>query len=174
MSTTTLTKKKHWSPGARPAASRPAAPRPAGRPASERVAVLALPAEIPWVPEARHCVTAVLARWRLSSSDRESAELIVAELAANAAQHGGEDMTLQLSLHAGALRISVTDSGTRARPLPARHTDPDEHGRGLSILELLAHEVRVHQSPRGRHVNVVLHAASEEPEPVETPGPRCG
>ncbi|MFF8846449.1 ATP-binding protein [Streptomyces sp. NPDC015127] len=127
-----------------------------------RQAILALPAEISWVPVARHCAAAVLAQWRLPSAARQSAELVVGELAANAAQHGRHDMTAHLSLHAGVLRISVTDSGDPDRPRPPEPTDADadEHGRGLAIVELLSDEVRVRQSSLGRSVSVVLRAAT--------------
>lgn len=125
-------------------------------------ALLALPAEARWVPVARRCVVAVLTQWRFPSADRESAELIVGELAANAAEHGRHDMTIHLSLHTGVLRISVTDSGVPARPRRPRDADPDEHGRGLSIVELLALEVRVRQGPLGRRVDVALTATVTE------------
>ncbi|MGP4084456.1 ATP-binding protein [Streptomyces sp. KR55] len=133
------------------------------RPTAGHEAVLALPAEVRWVPVARRCVAAVLAQWRFPSADRESAELVVSELAANAAEHGRHDMTVRLSLYAGVLRISVTDSGAPARPRPAQDADPDEHGRGLAIVGLLAVKVRVHQGPLGRRVDVDLHATATEP-----------
>jgi anti-sigma regulatory factor (Ser/Thr protein kinase) len=170
MSTTILLEKKQPPTGPRTAQrplppSQPIAahhrtpapsPHPGSRPSHERQAVLALPAEIRWVPAARHCVAGVLAHWGFWATDRESAELVVGELAANAAKHGHRDMTVRLSLHTGLLRISVTDSGARARRRPPRDTDPDEHGRGLAIVEVLAQEVRVSQGSRGRRVDVVL------------------
>ncbi|GAA1004717.1 transporter [Streptomyces sp. F-3] len=130
--------------------------RPAARPAPGRHAVLALPAEVRWVPVARRSATAILAHWRLHPADLASAELVIGELAANAAVHGRRDMTLRLSLDAKVLRISVTDSGGPARSRRPYDDDPDEHGRGLAIVGLLAGEVRVHPSPLGRRVSVVL------------------
>ncbi|CAL9655533.1 hypothetical protein SUDANB105_06785 [Streptomyces sp. enrichment culture] len=94
----------------------PPAAHPEARTALAHEAVLALPAEARWVPVARRCVVAVLTQWRFPSADRESAELIVGELAANAAEHGRHDMTVHLSLHKGVLWISVTDSGVPGRP----------------------------------------------------------
>lgn len=147
-------------PVATHAGTMPTLPQPGSRPSPGRQAVLALPAEVRWVPAARRSVAAVLTQWRFPSTDRESAELVVGELAANAAQHGHHDMTVHLSLHTGVLRISVTDSGAPARPRPPRDSGPEEHGRGLSIVELLSHEVRVSQSPLGRRVEVVLGAST--------------
>lgn len=132
---------------------------PGPEPAPARHAVLALPAEVRWVPVARRSATAVLTHWHLPSADLDSAELVIDELAANAAEHGHGDMTIGLSLGAaGVLRISVTDSGSPPRSRHLNDDDPDEHGRGLAIVELLASEVRVHQGSFGRRVTVALRA----------------
>lgn len=71
----------------------------------------------------------------------ESAEQIVAELAANAATYGrvsGRDFCLALLADADALRIEVTD--TRRDGLPRlRPPTPDANsGRGLLLVEALA------------------------------------
>ncbi|MDQ1006224.1 anti-sigma regulatory factor (Ser/Thr protein kinase) [Streptomyces sp. V4I23] len=92
--------------------------------------------------------------------DLESAVLVVDELAANAAQHGRRDMIIRLSLDAGALRISVTDSGGPARSRRPHAGDPDEHGRGLAIVELLTSQIRVHQRAFGRRVSVLLRSGA--------------
>ncbi|MFP1628514.1 ATP-binding protein [Streptomyces sp. 5K101] len=139
------------------------APQPGTTPSSSELvdthdAILALPAEVPWVPIARRSAAAVLAHWGIPDTESDVVELIIGELAANAAQHGRSDMTLRLSLTAGALRISVTDSGDDTEPRPPRSQDPDEHGRGLDLVALLAHETHVHQDTRGRRVNVVLRS----------------
>ena len=105
---------------------------------------------------ARRSATAALAHWQLPPRDLAAAELVVGELAANAAEHGQRDMTIHLSLGAGALRISVTDSGSPAGARRPHDDDPDEHGRGLTIVELLTSEVRIRQSPVGRRVSVLI------------------
>ncbi|MEU5025526.1 ATP-binding protein [Streptomyces milbemycinicus] len=74
----------------------------------------------------------------------ERAELIVAELASNAALHGrvpGRDFRLTLTLDeaAGILRIEVTD--TRGEKLPVLQPTPPpdrESGRGLLLVVALA------------------------------------
>lgn len=151
-------------PAAHPVLSRaprmPRAAHPDARTAPAHEAVLSLPAEARWVPVARRCVGAVLTQWRFPSADRESAELIVGELAANAAEHGRHDMTVRLSLHKGVLWISVTDSGLPGRTRRPRNADSDEHGRGMAIVELLALEVRVRQGPLGRRVDAALTATT--------------
>jgi anti-sigma regulatory factor (Ser/Thr protein kinase) len=98
---------------------------------------------------ARRLTERQLADWQLPS---EAAEHIVAELAANAVQHGrvpGRDFRLCLALDgAGVLRIEVTD--VRAERIPDTATAPDaeqESGRGLLIVEALADDWGVDISP---------------------------
>ncbi|MFE6161417.1 ATP-binding protein [Streptomyces sp. NPDC056486] len=73
----------------------------------------------------------------------DTAEAIIAELAANAVTHGrvpGRDFELCLTLVAGTLRIEVTDTLTEHRP-PEKVEPPapdGESGRGLVIVAALA------------------------------------
>ncbi|MGQ4516680.1 ATP-binding protein [Streptomyces sp. DW26H14] len=80
-----------------------------------------------------------LTSWGLPS---DPARHLVAELAANAASHGrvpGRDFRLTLRLAGDILRIEVTD--TRGERLPElRRPDPEaESGRGLLLVDALAH-----------------------------------
>ncbi|KAK1183194.1 ATP-binding protein [Streptomyces sp. NBS 14/10] len=85
-----------------------------------------------------------LRTWPVSPDIAERAELIVGELAANAALHGrvqGRDFRLTLTLDeaAGPLRIEVTD--TRGEKLPVLQPPPPpdhESGRGLLLVAALA------------------------------------
>ncbi|AVZ77785.1 hypothetical protein SLUN_33240 [Streptomyces lunaelactis] len=100
---------------------------------------------------ARRLTERQLADWQMPS---EAAEHIVAELAANAIQHGrvtGRDfrLTLVLDTH-GVLRIEVTDVRAERMPSPAPTTAPDaecESGRGLLIVQALADRWGVDLSP---------------------------
>ncbi|WP_328223126.1 ATP-binding protein [Streptomyces sp. NBC_00104] len=111
---------------------------------------------------ARHLALNQLHTWgiRYGSEASERAEVVVAELVANAVTHGrvpGRDFELRLSLPTGSLRIEVTD--TRAERLlpgpgevgPARPLD--EYGRGLTLVEAMVDrwEVR-HRNPPGKTV----------------------
>ncbi|WP_234425530.1 ATP-binding protein [Streptomyces kebangsaanensis] len=118
-------------------------------------ALLTLPAQEAHVSAARHFAADLLETWSVPESERDSAVLIVDELAANAARYGRERMTLLLVLDNGTLYIVVSDSGTaveRSRPDIA----PDEHGRGAGIVQHLAQSIEVHQTRRGREVRACL------------------
>ncbi|WP_128984949.1 ATP-binding protein [Streptomyces roseicoloratus] len=81
--------------------------------------------------------------WGLA--DTAAAELVVAELAANAVTHGrvpGRDFEVRLVLGAPGdhLRIEVSDTRAERLPEPAsRHLERlHEHGYGLPLVEALA------------------------------------
>ncbi|GCD41776.1 ATPase [Streptomyces paromomycinus] len=71
----------------------------------------------------------------------DAAELVVSELVSNAIQHsGGCEITVVLALRDGFLRIVVRDGITGYQPVPASSGDADEHGRGLFLVQSIAHE----------------------------------
>ncbi|MFF5859995.1 ATP-binding protein [Streptomyces sp. NPDC012751] len=136
-------------------------PRPSsllGQPC-HREALLTLPAQEAHVSAVRHFTADLLEAWHVPASERDSAVLIVDELAANAARYGRERMTLRLVLDDGTLHIVVTDSGMaveRHRPDLAS----DEHGRGTGIVQYLAQSTEAHQTRGGREVRACLRCAS--------------
>ncbi|MGW1006954.1 ATP-binding protein [Streptomyces sp. NPDC002520] len=100
----------------------------------------------------------MLETWGVPASERDSAVLIVDELAANAVQYGHERMALLLALDHDALHIVVTDSGAAAE----RHrseVDPDEHGRGTGIVQYLAQSTEIQQTRSGREVRACLRCS---------------
>lgn len=104
---------------------------------------------------ARRCAASVLVSWGLPVEARETAELIIAELTANAALHGGCEMTMRLTLIEVELEIDVSDRGVSdAEAIP--ESCGDEHGRGLTIVSALADWVHTECSPEGRRVLVGL------------------
>ncbi|MEU5520892.1 ATP-binding protein [Streptomyces sp. NPDC047860] len=100
----------------------------------------------------------------------ERAELVVAELAANAVLHGRVPgrcfpLTLALNPAAGRLRIEVSDARGDLRPLPlpaATEVDPlSTTGRGLTLVTALAnHWDCVPYPPSGKTVRAELSDAT--------------
>ncbi|WP_405883545.1 ATP-binding protein [Streptomyces sp. NBC_01136] len=136
----------------------PRASSPLSQPLSHQ-ALLTLPAQEAHVSTARHFAADLLENWGVPASERDSAALIVDELAANAAQYGRERMTLLLVLDHGTLHIVVSDSGIaveRRRPDIA----PDEHGRGTGIVQYLAQSTEVRQTRSGRKVHACLRCSA--------------
>ncbi|ATL31591.1 ATP-binding protein [Streptomyces formicae] len=91
------------------------------------------------------------------SEPSNAAEVIVAELAANAVTHGrvpGRDFELRLTLHADTLRVEVSDTRAESRPPrePERPAPDGESGRGLVIVAALAAEWGVTERPVGKTV----------------------
>ncbi|GAA3801576.1 ATP-binding protein [Streptomyces phyllanthi] len=99
------------------------------------------------IPEAvrtlRHRAHALLTRWGLSHDAVDDAVLVISELATNAIDHALPPAELRLSMPEAdgrrVLRIEVSDRGPAPRPssFPDR-PDPDENGRGLSIVAALS------------------------------------
>lgn len=92
-----------------------------------------------------------LSRWGVGEDERDSAAVIVDELASNAVQHGHAVMTLFPEPAADELLIALTDSGAVVRHEHG-HADlaADEHGRGTGIVEFLALRTEVHDNDEGR------------------------
>jgi anti-sigma regulatory factor (Ser/Thr protein kinase) len=118
-------------------------------------AMLTLPAQEANVSAARHFTADLLKCWSVPESERDSAVLIVDELAANAAQYGRECMTLQLVLDRDTLHIAVSESGTAVEHR-LHDVAPDEHGRGTGIVNYLAQSTEIHRTPGGREVRAHL------------------
>ncbi|MGW1376707.1 ATP-binding protein [Streptomyces sp. NPDC002446] len=124
-------------------------------------AVLTLPSQEASVPASRHFAQEFLSCWGIDEDERDSAALIVDELASNAVQHGHALMTLLLDLHADELLITLTDSGATVQRTHG-HADlaSDEHGRGTGIVEFLAQWTEVHDNDEGREVRVGMRVTA--------------
>ncbi|KUM93819.1 hypothetical protein AQI88_24885 [Streptomyces cellostaticus] len=123
---------------------------------------MTLPSQEASVPASRHFAEDLLSRWGIGEDERDSAALIVDELASNAVQHGHALMTLLLVLDAGELLITLTDSGAVV-PHEHGHADlaPDEHGRGTGIVDFLALWTEVHDNEEGREVRVGMRITTD-------------
>ncbi|MEU6671696.1 ATP-binding protein [Streptomyces sp. NPDC046727] len=109
---------------------------------------------VPPVPGAvsavRRRVAAVLADWSVCPEIVDDALLVVSELATNAVIHARPPAELRLSWVRGdgdrTLRVEVTDQGPAIPGQSLAGIDPDEHGRGETIVHALAtrHGIRLH------------------------------
>lgn len=99
--------------------------------------------------------------------------LIVAELAANAVRHGrvsGRDFHLAVACDATTVRIEVADTRTEGVPVAAAPTDLHDTGRGLLLVEHLAHRWDWHPRRGGPGKTVWAEYVLPEPgRPAATP-----
>lgn len=104
------------------------------------------------VPTARHRVGEQARQWGFSD-EADTAELLVTEVMANAVEHSEEPIGVQLTAEDGSLRVAVEDHGSRAPLPPVRLAEPDEEsGRGLFLLQSLAHEWGADETATGKVV----------------------
>ncbi|MGI5379759.1 ATP-binding protein [Streptomyces sp. CA-251387] len=111
--------------------------------------VFALPHTPGAVSGLRRRIRAVLADWHLATDIAEDVLLVASELLTNAVVHALPPATLTLSRShtetCRAVRVEVTDMGPAAPAgVPTATPDPDEHGRGLSIVATLAARCGIH------------------------------
>ncbi|MFF8778499.1 ATP-binding protein [Streptomyces sp. NPDC015140] len=129
---------------------------------------------------ARLLCVSQLRSWDVPHDLTERAEIVVAELAANAVLHGrlpGRSfrLTLVFDAPAGRLRIDVTDArGDRApqpRPATAASSDTALHtgGRGLALVAAIAdHWETLPHPPSGKTVRAELVGpAREAPDEIQ-------
>lgn len=112
-----------------------------------------LPSEPGSIARARHAVLRACEAWDIPA--RQSAELVVSELVANAVLHGWGHVVLRLFDVGGALRIEVEDAN------PAPPVSVDGHtgrvgGYGMRIVERLA-EWGWQTTAQGKMVWAVVH-----------------
>ncbi|WP_406333514.1 ATP-binding protein [Streptomyces sp. NBC_00203] len=111
-------------------------------PASWRIA---LPHTVAAVPVARALVRTALAEVE-HAADSDTAELLTAELVANAVEHAAGDGPIELvvELLPSGCRVEVHDPDPAppadlTLPHPVGHPDPwQEHGRGLLLIRALS------------------------------------
>ncbi|GAA3085241.1 SpoIIE family protein phosphatase [Streptosporangium carneum] len=110
---------------------------------------LLLPPDPRSAARARAFVRATLDEWRLEAVV-DTVELMVSELVANAVEHGSGSVGLRL-LRGPTLVCEVTD---RSSVLPAMREagSEDDTGRGLYLINWLAHRWGSRQTPKGKVV----------------------
>jgi GAF domain-containing protein/anti-sigma regulatory factor (Ser/Thr protein kinase) len=115
-----------------------------------------VPAELARLRDLRDRFRAWLAANRVDHESVEALCLAVGEATANAAMHAygpqGGDVRVRGSIDAEVVRVRVEDDG-HWRP------SPDQLGRGLRIIEQLAHEMHIDRRSDGTTVEIVRRLA---------------
>ncbi|GCB51676.1 hypothetical protein SNL152K_9032 [Streptomyces sp. NL15-2K] len=112
--------------------------------------------------QARRDIALALETWGLHRLV-EAAEQVVTELVANAVEHT-DAATVGVSITRtgeDSTRIVVTDT-SRARPAPGTPSPDDEHGRGLLLVDVLAHAWGSELVHGGKRVWAELRADGEQ------------
>lgn len=110
-------------------------------PASWRIS---LPHTAAAVPAARALIRKALAELDSPAADSDTAELLTAELVANAIEHATGPIELVVELLPSGCQVEVHDGdpappGDLTLPGPAEAPDPwQEHGRGLLLIRTLS------------------------------------
>ncbi|CAL9326109.1 ATP-binding protein [Streptomyces sp. SudanB52_2052] len=127
----------------------------------------------------RHRARTFLEAEDLPEDTAHDALLVISELTTNALRHALPPAYLRLSVPVAdgcrTVRIEVTDSGLADRPRRSLgHKDPEEHGRGLEIVNALSTRCgsRVHRSWSVRWAE--LTAPLDSPAAKAPSGPIAG
>ncbi|QNE74247.1 ATP-binding protein [Streptomyces finlayi] len=139
-------------------------------PASWRIA---LPHSTAAVPIARALIRTALMDID-ASADSYTAELLTAELVANAVEHTDGDLPIELvvELMAAGCQVEVHDRdpsppGDLSRPTPGSAPDPwQEHGRGLLLIRTLSSACGHRTTEHGKAVWFTLPAMPAQPPPA--------
>lgn len=142
----------------------PAVPPDVPAPASWRIA---LPHTAAAVPIARALIRKALADIE-APADSDTAELLTAELVANAVEHtpGDEPVELVVELLPTGCQVEVHDRdpappGDLSRPGPGSEPDPwQEHGRGLVLIRTLSSSCGHRTTEQGKAVWFTLPSQS--------------
>ncbi|MFI9616182.1 ATP-binding protein [Streptomyces sp. NPDC052023] len=101
--------------------------------------------------QARRLTRIRLTGWAVCEDTCDTAALVVSELVTNAILHTASDVVV-CELHDGAdlVRIAVRDQGCAAGdPHPSAARAEEEHGRGLLLVDALAHAWGAHEHGPG-------------------------
>lgn len=111
------------------------------------------------VSRVRRALAEALMRWGVAGDTRDVAVLLTSEIVTNAIRHGHPPLLVHAELLGLGLRVAVDDGGHEAvEPVPHVRWD-DRGGRGLHLVQALAHAWGVLDAPGGKQVWFELRLA---------------
>ncbi|MFE6490001.1 ATP-binding protein, partial [Streptomyces sp. NPDC057757] len=134
--------------------------RPAG---ADRIAVLPLTGDHAMVAHSRRFTRETLTAWGLASLT-DWAELLTSELITNALVHAGSPVQLRLFCNR-VLTVEVADRESET-PRIRRARSEDEGGRGIHLVNELAHRWGSRRTADGKVVWFELELPPDHPPPV--------
>jgi len=117
---------------------------------------------------ARRLVRRLLPVWALEGLVGD-AELVVSELVSNGIRHANSELRLTLAATDGDLRMEVAD-GSGVLPTPRQPRPDEEQGRGLLLVDALAHTWGVDRAGSGKTVWAHLSQCRDDGTSPRPPG----
>jgi anti-sigma regulatory factor (Ser/Thr protein kinase) len=112
------------------------------------------------VSRVRRALADALSGWGVAADDTDVAVLLTSEIVTNAIRHGHPPVLVHAELRGLGLRVAVDDGGGRELVEPVAHVRWDDRGgRGLHLVEALAHQWGVLDVPAGKQVWFELRLA---------------
>ena len=125
---------------------------PRQRPLPPREARIALPPEPTSPRAARRFLASLLVSWRMPEMLEGEAALLLSELATNAIQHARSPFTVIVRYDGTFIRIEVGDGSQEVPRLEGEEQLVRRAGRGLVLVDSIAHRWGIHPTARGKRV----------------------
>jgi anti-sigma regulatory factor (Ser/Thr protein kinase) len=122
------------------------------------------------VMHARRFTARTLRRWKVEEAT-DAVLLVVSELVTNALVHTQGPVSVDLTLRAGRVRVSVSDSSPRAPAKPVIVDWESTGGRGLLLVEAMSESFGSVPVAGGKQVWSEIAVPRHEPAPADA-GPR--
>jgi PAS domain S-box-containing protein len=115
------------------------------------------------VGEARRLVTVRLQALEVSDTLVDTARLLVSELVTNAVLHARTEIGLRVEVRSAVLRVEVSDRSVRV-PSPRHYAPTAATGRGMALVEALAHQFGMQLTDTGKIVWFALALNRSAPQ----------
>ena len=122
-------------------------------------ATLHLPPQTASVPQARRFVLHCLAEWGMEHLC-ETTALLVSEVVSNAVLHARSEIVVTAAVGSGAVEVRVSDR-SQVTPVQRRHSSDATTGRGVQLLDQLAHSWDVLPEAGGKTVRFTVEGGAD-------------